>query len=807
MIKRLFIHSFRALNRQKGYVFINLSGLSIGIACSLIIALFIIHELSYDKFNDKKDRIYRVILNGKIGGQELNVSSTASPIGPTMAKEFPEVEDYTRTNIWSETTIKYYDQSFTENGFVEADSSFFSIFTLPLIKGNKKTVLNAPHTVVLSETTARKIFGKTDPIDKLLKIGTDTILYRITGIMADVPETMHFNANIVGSFMTNNRANDNQWLSNSFNTYLLLRPNTSPEQVNTKTVAMLKKYVGPELQKFIGASFDEFIAKGNKYRMYLQPLTDIHTNPSIQHDAKPATDPKYLLIFGSIALLIIVIAAINFMNLSTAQASKRAKEVGMKKVSGSSRGMLIGQFLTESFLMAVISLFLAVVIIAVSLPYFNNLLQTKLTMNYFSDWRTIPLLIAITLFIGLLAGSYPAFFLSSFSPFVVLKGKLKNSMKNGQLRRVLVVLQFSISIVLIVGTLIMFRQIQFMLKKDLGFNKEQLMVITRAESLGTRVKAFKDALTKIPGVIKSSASTAVPGRNNNNNGYMMEGRADESFLLQTNWVDYDYFDTYGIKLSSGRFFSESMPTDKDGCIVNESTTRKYNITNPSAASFKTSGDKPDSAILMPIIGVVKNFHFESLQNEITPYMFRFKNERNNWGYYSVRISPMNTNATIKEIETVWKEFTANDPIQYFFMDQDFSRMYKQEKQSAQLSILFSILAIFIASLGLFGLTSFTVEQRTKEIGVRKALGASIANIFYLISREIMILVSISALIAWPLIYYVARNWLQNYYYRINLRAGDFLIGFAIAITIALITISYRTIRAARVNPVVSLRYE
>lgn len=807
MLKKLLKHSIRAFNRQKGYVFINLLGLSIGIACSLTIALYIVHELSYDKFNDKKDRIYRVVLNGKIGGQEVTVSSTASPVGPTMAREFPEVEDFTRLDVWSETIVKNYDQSFTENGFVEADSSFFSVFSLPLVKGNKKTALNEPHTLVLSETTAKKIFGNDDPMDKMLKIGTDTVLYRVTGIMKDVPEAMHFNANIVASFMTNRRANDNQWLSNSFNTYVVLKPNTSPKQVETKIAAMLKKYIGPELQKFMGISFDEFIAKGNKYRMFLQPLLNVHINPSIQHDVKPATDPKYLVIFGSIALLIIVIAAINFMNLSTAQASKRAKEVGMKKVSGASRGTLVGQFLTESVMMAFLSLLIALIIIAASLPYFNRILETHLSVGFLTEWWTIPFLLLLTIFVGLLAGSYPAFYLSSFSPYVVLKGTLRNSMKNGRLRSVLVVLQFSISIILIVGTLIMFRQIQFMLKKDLGFNKEQLMVITRAESIGNKVKPFKEALSKIPGVIKSASSTAVPGHNNNNNGYMMEGRSDESFLLQTNWVDCDFFETYGIKPSTGRFFSDSMQTDKDACIVNESAAKKYNITNLSASRFKAGGDKPDEEILMPVIGVAKNFHFESLQTEIAPYMFRFKNENNNWGYISVRISPANAGSTIREIEKVWKEYTDNDPIQYFFMDQDFSRMYKQEKQSAQLSILFSILAILIASLGLFGLTSFTIEQRTKEIGVRKALGASVTGIFYLISKEIMILVSVSALIAWPFIYYVGKNWLMNYYYRINLGMADFLIGFLVAIVIALFTISYRTINAARLNPVVSLRYE
>jgi len=807
MKKNIIKHSIRALNRQKGYVFINIIGLSIGIACSLLISLFVINELSYDQFHSKKNRIYRVNLHGKIGGQEAHVSSTASPVGPTMLREFPEVEDFTRYNTWGSTVIKYENNNFTESRFVHVDSSFFKIFSIKLLKGDKNTVLNAPYKLVLSESTANKIFGSEDPVGKMLKVGTDSSLYKVTGVMEDIPENSSFRANIYGSFLTSPRSNDDRWLSNSFETYVLLKEGVLKESVNKKFHPMLVKYVGPLIEQYFGTSFDDFLSKGNDYRYLLQPLLKIHLDPSIEHEVKPASDPKFLYIFGGIAILIIIIAAINFMNLSTAQAAKRAKEVGIKKVSGSSRAMLIRQFLTESLFLSSFSLIIAILVIELSLPFFNNILNSNLSIDYF-NWYTIPGLIIISILVGILAGSYPAFFLSSFKPASVLKGSIKNSMKNGKLRSILVILQFSISIILIVGTLIIFKQIDFMINKDMGFNKDQLLVINRAGVLGNQVKTFKAELLNIPGILNVSASTAAPSHNNNGNGYTIEGRDQESFLLETNWVDYDYFDTYDITLKSGRLFDREFPTDQEACIVNFSAVQNFSLDKPFETRFNISNDDPEAEKrYMPIIGVVEDFHFRSLHSKIEPYIFRFKDEDINWGYITIRLSGNSQKNTLKEIENKWNNFTSNEPIQYFFMDESLRTLYNEEQQNAKLSIVFTILAIIIAALGLFGLTSFTVEQRTKEIGIRKALGATVINIFYIISKEIIVLVAISTILAWPIIYFVSNNWLQNYQYKITLNVLDFLIGFIIALAIAVLTISYRTIKSAKRNPSESLRYE
>ncbi|HKI89059.1 MAG TPA: ABC transporter permease, partial [Draconibacterium sp.] len=388
MIKNLLKHSLRALKKQKGYVAINIFGLSVGIACSLIIALFIIHQLSYDQYNLKKDRMYRLTLDGKIGEQQVNAAYTASVIGPTMATDFPEVESFCRLNVFGETIVKKEDLVFTIKDFAEVDSSFFQIFSIPLVKGNSKKVLTEPNSMVLSESTAKIIFGNEDPIDKMLRINTRKEPYKVTGVMADFPEETHFNADILTSFITNQRANDPEWLNNSFSTYILLKPNTSAKDVEAKFPGMVEKYIGPRVQQLFGVSLSDFLAQGNKYNFHLQPVTKIHLDPSVEHEVKPAIDPKYLIIFGSIAILIIVIASINFMNLSTAQATRRAKEIGIKKVSGSSKGMLILQFLTDSTVISFFALILAVIIVFISLPFFNNLLDARVRFDLFSHFYT-----------------------------------------------------------------------------------------------------------------------------------------------------------------------------------------------------------------------------------------------------------------------------------------------------------------------------------------------------------------------------------------------------------------------------------
>ena len=807
MFQSLINHSIKSFRKQKGYVIINIIGLTLGIASSLLISLYVLNELSYDRFNEKSDRIYKLNLNGKIGGQELKVTATSPVIAPTMHKDFPEVETFCRINSWESTILLVGDERFEERHFMEADSTFFKIFSIALKEGNPEQVLDEPNECVISESTAMRLFGEEEAVGKIIEVGSERTTYTVSGVMEDIPGKSHFEANIISSFMTNPRSRDGIWLNNSFDTYLLLFPNALAESVEDKIPGMLEKYVGPQLQELLGIGFEEFLERGNKYTLTLQPLLKIHLDPSVDQRMKPTTDPKYLYIFGIIALLIIVIAAINFMNLSTAKASRRAKEIGIKKVGGSTRRILISQFLIESFFIAFAALIFAVVIVKLTLPYFNNLLDTSLNLSLLGRWYTIPLLLLFTAIVGVLAGSYPAFYLSSISPYNVLRSNSVKLSGHGKLRSALVVFQFAASIVLIIGTLIMYRQINYLINKDLGFDKEQLLVITRLGALGDRLESFKDVAQDIPGVKNISAATAIPGRNNNQNGYLLEGRLDETLLIQSSWVDYDFADTYRMDIVQGRFFDKSFPADENACVINESTVKEYKLEDPLNTTILSPGPQDDELRRLKVIGVVRDFNFESLNRPVDPYIMRLMTANQAFGYVTARIDESNMEGCISSIEETWKDFTSGEPLQYFFLDEDFESLLRQEKQSAQLSLIFAIFAILVASLGLFGLTSFMLQQKTKEIGIRKAMGSSVSGIFILISKNISLLVFMATVIGIPLIYIFANRWLQNYHYRITPQVFDFFAGYLIVYLIALATISYRTLKAASVKPAQSLKYE
>jgi putative ABC transport system permease protein len=804
MTSHLIKFSFRSLRSQGGYVAINVMGLAIGMACSLMIALFLIHELSYDTYHEHKDRIYRLGLHGIMSGQELRNAYIAPPAGPAMATEFPEVENFLRMEIWDETIIQVGEKYFTEAHFALVDSSFFDFFSIPLIRGNKHTALTEPNSVVLTETAAARIFGEDDPMDQLIRAGNMPNHFRVTGIMEDIPKNTHFSVGMIGSLTSSQQASSNMWLNNNYLTYLKLYPGSDPFVVEGRFEDLIMKYVGPQVRQFLGISVEDFLAMGNRYNYFLQPLTKIHLDPSVEHHHKPANDPKYLWIFGGIGLLILLIASINFTNLSTAQAGRRAKEVGMKKVVGSSRSMLITQFIAETVLLAFLALILAVALVELSLPFFNNILSLDLSLSYLTTWYIVPGMILLAVFVGLLAGSYPAFYLSSFHPAMVLKGK-SSGKSYSRLRFGLTVMQFAISIMLISGSVIMHRQLAFMTNKDLGFDKENILVVRRAYVLGGQVNSFKTELQAIPGVLSVSSSTAIPGRSNSTMGYTIRGRQDESYLITTFWVDYDFPETFGMNMAEGRFFDPDMPTDQHACIVNQSTVKNYHLEDPYETRIVAPGSEPGDAL--PVIGVIEDFHYESLKHTITPAMLRFKHDHIHWGYVSIRYQGDMLRKVLKETEQIWDSFTASEPMLHYFLDEDFNRLYREEEQNARLSVIFTILAIIIASMGLYGLIAFSLQQRIREIGVRKTFGASVTDIWYLVCKDVMALLAVATVVAWPLVYWVGGNWLHNFHYRIGMQASDFILGFVIAVMIALTTISYRVIRTASMNPSLSLRYE
>jgi len=794
--------------RQRAYVFINVTGLAIGLACSILIALFVIHEVSFDKFNKNAERISRLYLKGKLGETELEGAWTCAPAAPAFKQDFPEIIDAVRLNAWGETVIKYKDRSFIEDGFMEADSTFFNIFSIPIIQGYPQTALAAPHTVVLTKNAADRIFGNSDPVGEMIKVGTDSTLYTITGVMENVPDNSHFKFNMLGSFVTNERANNDIWFNNSFYTYLLLEEGASIEQLEAKIPEWLRQYIEPQMEQMLGISMEEFIQGGNSYGFYLQDLKDIHLNPDIEHGLEPSSDKRYIIIFSLLAVLILVIASINYMNLATARSAKRSREVGLRKVVGSLKGQIIWQFLFESIVITLVALVFAIIIVELCMPYFNNLINSQLSLAYVAHWYIIPGLIGLGLIISVLAGSYPAFFLASFRPVAVLSGPYKSGSGGKILRSILVVVQMTVSVIIILATLIVYKQVHYMLNKDLGFNKDNLMVISRAGALGEKQQTFIDEVKKLSGVEQVSHSTAVPGHPNNHNGYWMEGQSsDKSYLMQTNWSDYDFLETYQLTMADGRFFSKNFASDSGACIINESAVRQFGLEDPFKVRFMQPGDEPQQWTYLKVIGVVKDYHYQSLHDRIYPHIFILYPNRWNWGFISLRLNPGNIQNTIVQTEKLWQQFSDNDPMVYFFMDNDFDRLYAEDKRTGTLALLFSVLAILIASLGLFGLTSFTAEQRTKEIGIRKVNGAKEMHILWLLTKEVALLVCIATLIAWPITWYAMKSWLQNFHFRINLTPFEFFVSLLLTLVIALLTISYRALKAANTNPADALRYE
>lgn len=801
--------ALRNIFRHKTYVVINILGLAVGFACSLLIFLFVIHELSFDKFNEKYDRIYRLYLVGRFGESEFKGAWTAAPTAKAFADEFPEVETAVRMQRWDESLIRIGDRKFTESKIALADSGFFNVFSLKLLEGDPNKALSQPNAVILTKSQTEKYFGDEDAMGQHLRIGNDTNLFTITGIMEDVPENSHLEFNILISFLTHPRAHDDFWLSNSFATYVLLRENTSLESVESKIPHIIEKYVGPQVQKVLGMDLQAFSDAGNEYGIFMQPLSDIHLNPSIEADSKRPSDRKYIYVFSAIAFLILIIAAINYMNLSTARSARRSREVGLRKVVGSTKGMLVRQFILESILLTLISTGIAIVLVELLLPVFNNMLQTNLKIGYFTRWYVIPGLLLLTILIGFLSGSYPAWFLASFAPVKVLYGKLKVGLSNAVVRSILVVFQFLFSIALILSSLVIYKQIRFMLDKDMGFDKEQLMVIRRADALTKKIQPFKDELKKLPDVINVANSTAVPGYPNNNNGFQIEGKsAEQTFLLNVNWIDYDYLNTYKITLLDGREFKRDFPSDSVGMIINEEAVRRFGLKDPFNTRFIQPGATVEQRVYMNVVGIVRDFHFQSLQNEILPHVFILKPEKWNWaGYLTIRIGKDNMSQTISQIEKIWNEFTGDEPFQYYFMDKEFEKFYKEEKRTAIIALAFSILSIFIACLGLFGLTSFATEQRAREISLRKVMGSSEGGIILLFTREVSLLIAISTLPAWLISYFFLKKWLQNFSYHIGLRPAEFIVSVLIVLVVALVTVSYRTFRAARMNPAEVLKYE
>ena len=811
MIKNFILTALRNIYKNKLYAFINIFGLSIGIASAVLILLFITSELSYDKYHENSDRIYRLHIQGKLEGTELNGAYSAVPAGPAFKEEIPEVDEFSRMKETGQRVIKYGEKKILEEHFVYADSSIFRIFDLNMIQGDPEKALTEPNTMVITESAAKKIFGNVNPMNEMVSINADSNIYRVTGVIKDLPENTHLVFNALGSYHTLEESNNTFWLSNNLFTYLLLSEGADELVVEEKMQEVSLKYIEDNLMEALGITVEDFESKGNEYGIMLQELRDIHLNNEISGGFKPTHDKKYLLIFSFIAVLILVIASINFMNLSTARSANRAKEVGMRKVVGSTKNQLVNQFLWESILLSIFSLILGLILVELLLPYFNRLIGLNLSIDYFSEWYTIPILVGLAIIVGLMSGSYPSFVLSAFKPVEVLKGNLTRGVKGGRLRNILVVLQFTISIIIIFGTIVVYSQLNFMMNKDMGFSKDQQLVIDRVWPLDDKMQTFIQEIEKLPGIEIATNSTAYPGYVNNDNGYQIKGRdRAKTYLMITNWTDYDYIETYDIELKEGRFLSREFSSDSTAAVINETAAKNFDLEDPLNTVIIMPGYFNDEPEEIRVVGVVKDYHLASLRQPIRPGIFLLKKDWWDWGgFISVKLSKdiKSYRNTVRQIENTWQEFLPDEPFLYFFLDEKLENLYKEEIRTARISLTFSILAILIASLGLFGLTLFTTEKKTREIGIRKVMGAKIQNIILLILKDVSILMLISTVIAWIAAYRIMSNWLQDFPYRTDLDIWIFIVSAGISFLVATITVSIQAYRAAVANPARSLRHE
>jgi putative ABC transport system permease protein len=774
--------------------------MTIGLTACLIIILYIADELSYDKFHRNAERIYQVGLHGKIGGQDIKVANTCPPMGPALVVEIPEVESSVRiAPYFGEPSIKYEEKAFAEDKVFYVDSNFFEFFDYKLLEGDAKSVLKEPNTLVLTKALATKYFGQESAIGKLVIVDNQNQTYKVTGVAENSPTNSHFRFNVLISAETGNRLKTTEWLNNNMYTYFLLRENASLSGVHKKFEELVDKYIGPEIEKFMGTTLEQVRAQGGEYGYYTTKLTDIHLSSVSLGDLEPKGNIVYVYFFGGVGLFILMIACINFMNLSTARATGRAKEVGLRKTLGSLREQMIGQFLAESMIYSMIAVAIALAACYVLLPSFNILSGKELGMEIFAEPWFIGSVAALILFVGFAAGSYPAFYLTSFKAVDVLKGKVRAGMKSKGIRSFLVILQFSISIFLMIFTVVVYQQIAFMQEQNLGIDKENILILKNTFRLDKNKEAFRNTLSQQPGVLNMSyTNNNFPGVNNTT--VFKEAGSEQDHIMGVYYADYDHQDVMKFEMKEGRFFSEEFPSDTLAIVLNEAAVREFNFQNPVGEELIYNDGKVKR---LKIIGVMKNFNFESFKEQVRPMSILLAKNSNSL-FIRYEGSPTKL---VENVQKLWKQHAANEPFEYVFLDDSFDELFRSEQRMGKIFSIFAGLAIFVACLGLFALAAFTAEQRTKEIGIRKVMGASVPSLAVLLSREFTKLVLIAFVPAGLAGWYVSNNWLQGFAYRIDVDPLIVVLSGLFAIIVAWLTVSFQSIKAATSNPATALRYE
>jgi putative ABC transport system permease protein len=806
MLKNYLKVALRNLWKNKAFSAINIVGLAAGLAVCLLIVLYVIDELSYDKYNVNADRIYRLDADIYFNNTSAIFAVAPDPLAPTLKRDFPEIAEEVRLNYQSDVLVKKDNQNVQDHKAVFADSTFFKVFTVPMIHGNPANALKEPNSIIIDETTAKKYFNTTDVVGKTLVVD-NTNYCKITGVIKDIPKQSHFHFHFIRPKTTN--VNDS-WLSNNTYNYVMVRPGVTQEKLQKDVDATINNYLGKELESQLHATLKDITSKGSHFIYHAMPLNDIHLHSNKSYEIEANGDVTYVYIFSVIAVFILLIACVNFMNLSTARSANRAKEVGIRKVAGSLRMHLITQFLTESVLISFFSLVLAIGIAALLLPLFNQLAEKEMSVaTLFSTWL-FPVMIGLVFLAGCVAGSYPAFYLSAFQPIDVLKGKIAKGFKSSWLRSGLVIFQFTISIILIIGTIVIYNQLDYIHGRKTGYNRDQVFVLHNAWYLDKQIHTFRNELLNISGVSNATISGDLPTSTNfDNEGWFRDAAMDpiKAVVLTNFFVDDNYVSTLGMEMAQGRNFSKDFPTDSVGVILNEAAVRVLGFKDPLKEVLYRpdfSGGTMHGAIAFHVLGVIKDFNFSSMHNNVAPLIIM---RGENWGAIAVRINTKNIPSVINTIQTKWNSMTSGQPFNYTFMDADFNNIYTAEQQTGKLFITFAVFAIFIGCLGLFGLVTYAAEQRIKEIGVRKVLGASVGGIVAMLSKDFVKLVLIASVVAFPVAWWTMHKWLESFAYRTSISWWIFVIAGIAAILIALLTVSFQAIKAAVANPVKSLRTE
>jgi putative ABC transport system permease protein len=768
-------------------------------------------EMSYDQFQSDRDQIYRMDFTGVINGNSFTTTLAGPSTAETMVADFPEVEDAIRFRGGWEMLIKKKEENinYKQENVVWVDKNFFAFFDIKLLKGDENTVLDRPDALVLSERAAEKFFKNEDPIGQILILDNDDS-YEVTGVFENMPPNMHFHYDVMLSMLGRDEAQQKTWFSFNFNTYLKLTSGANPDSLEAKFPALIEKYIGPEVEAFMGQSLEDFTEAGNSAGFELFPMKNIHLYSDKLGELEPNGSIQYVYIFSAIAAFILILACINFMNLSTARSASRAKEVGVRKVMGAYKQHLVYQFLSEAFLIALVSIVIAFLASYIALPFFNDLADKSIaTASLFSP-IFFGLMGFILVTVGLMAGSYPAFYLSRFKPVDVLKGKLNLGLKSGGIRSTLVVIQFSVSILMMIGTAIVFSQLDYVQNKKLGYDKDQIIMIEDAWLLGDKLNAFKTEVLRDTRVVNGTIASFLPvGTTNNNNLWFKNQTAGEgdNFVMHNYRIDLDYLETLGMEIADGRNFSKDFPSDSSAILLNEAAARQlgFETTVGSYLSTYDGSMQEPISVKHKIVGVVKDFHFSTMRESIEPLIFTLDRRR---GYISFKLETDDVPNTVKFIEEKWMEIDATQPFAYRFLDDRYNEMYKAEQRIGRIFGVFAFLAIFIACLGLYGLAAFTAEQKNKEIGIRKVLGASISQIIMMLSKEFIKLISISFVLGSAIAYFTMREWLNEFVYRVDINnPKTFLVAGFLALAIAWLTMSFQSFRAARTNPVNALKDE